>query len=112
MGASTRFTIGADGTAEYVEEGGPGGALRVQGTVTPEEIETLAALLKDRGFCSLVSTLRKGVPDEARPSVSVRMGGLDCTVQMWDGEFRDDEDAQVSLAAVEALGSAIRARGE
>lgn len=109
---STHFVIRTDRTAEYVSHGGPGGARKVQGIVTREELEKLAALLDDKGFCSLVSTRSKGVPDEARPSVSVRMSGLDCEVQMWDNEFSDDAEAKAALAAIEALGAAVRDRGK
>lgn len=109
---STSFVVHSDLTAEYSEQGGPGGPIAVKGSVTRKELDDLAALLEQHGFCSLVSSRSSGVPDEARPSASVRMAGLDCVVQMWDNEFSDDPAAKASLSAIEALGSAIRARGK
>jgi hypothetical protein len=111
MGGSTFFVVHSDGTAEYSSSGGPQGSVKVTGKVPPEELEQLAALLEENDFCSNVSTRSSGVPDEAHPSASVRMHGIDCKVSMWDGEFRDDEEAKRSLAAIEALGSRLRDRG-
>jgi hypothetical protein len=111
MGGSTAFVVKSDGTAEYTEEGGPNGKLKVTAKATPEELQKLAALLEENDFCSLVSMRSTGVPDEAHPSASVRMHGIDCKVSMWDGEFRDDEEAKRSLAAIEGLGSKLRDRG-
>ncbi|NUO49641.1 MAG: hypothetical protein HOV80_12360, partial [Polyangiaceae bacterium] len=92
MGGSTFFVVHSDGTAEYSSSGGPQGSVKVTGKVPPEELEQLAALLQENDFCSNVSTRSTGVPDEAFPSASVRMHGIDCKVSMWDGEFRDDEE--------------------
>ena len=82
----------------------------IEGTVSPEELRLVARVLRDTSFCSFRSSDRHGIPDEARPSVAIRYEDLDCRVQMWDGEFRDDENAKRGLAAVEDIGRAIEAR--
>lgn len=110
-GGSTWFVVRSDGTAEYAEEGGPKPQIKVTAKVTPAELEQLAAFLQENDFCSNVSTRSSGVPDEAHPSASVRMHGIDCKVSMWDGEFRDDEAAGRALAAIEAFGAKLRDRG-
>ncbi len=112
MGGFTGFVVQADGTAEYTEAGGRNGSVKVRGRVTPDELAKLEATLRANDFCSLVSHRATGVPDEARPSTSVRLGQLDCAVQMWDGEFRDDAQAKAALAAVEGLARVVRERGD
>lgn len=111
MGGSTSFVIRADRTATYQQSGGRNGTVKLEATVTEEELGALAQLLEEKGFCSLVSSRSTGVPDEARPGVDIRLGNLDCSVTMWDNEFRDDEDAKAALAAIEELGATLRERG-
>ena len=108
MGGSVDFVVKSDGTAEYRESGGPEGDVEVTGEVAPEAMSELAALHETNGFCTLVPAQSAGVPDEARPSAAVRLPGLDCRVQMWDGEFRDDAAAQAALRAIEQIGASIR----
>ncbi|HZO12354.1 MAG TPA: hypothetical protein VFB62_03825, partial [Polyangiaceae bacterium] len=107
---SVAFTVHADGTAQYSSSGDPSGAIEARARVTPEELRELARVLRENDFCGLRSTRSTGVPDEASPSVSVRMEDIDCEVEMWDGEWRDDPEAKASLAAIESLGSKIRER--
>jgi hypothetical protein len=108
---SVSFEVKTDGTGEYQSEGGPEPKKTVRAQVTPDEIASLAAVLRDNDFCSLTSTRSTGVPDEARPSVRVRLEGLDCHVQLWDGEWSDTPAAQRSLSAIESLGRKLEARG-
>ena len=112
MGSSTTFEIRADGTATYASTGGPAGKRDVRANATPEEVDALVRVLREHRFCSLRSGRSTGVPDEARPVVSVRVGDVDCVVKLWDGEWRDDEHARACLAAVEALGRTLAKRGE
>lgn len=107
-GGSVDFVVKRDGTAEYRESGGPEGDIEVTGKVAPETLKELSVILQKSGFCSLVSSRSTGVPDEARPSAAVRLPGLDCRVQMWDGEFREDAAAQAALRAIEEIGASIR----
>lgn len=111
-GGQTSFEVHVDGTAEYASSGGPPGTdKKVQAKATVAELEAIATVLRDNHFCSLRSGRSTGVPDEARPSVRVRMGELDCRVELWDGEWGDDPQAKACLTAIEALGSALSARG-
>jgi hypothetical protein len=110
---SVHFTVRADGSAEYQSSGAPDEPQPVEriAKVSAEELQALAKVLREKNLCSLTSSRSTGVPDEARPSISVRLEDLDCKVRMWDNEYRDDPDAQACLRAVESLGSAIRERG-
>jgi hypothetical protein len=83
MGGSYGFVVRSDGAAEYQESRPPQGEVKVTARVSEQELKELASLLRARGFCSNVSSRKRGVPDEARPRVSVRLEGLDCEVQMW-----------------------------
>ena len=111
MGGSIAFEVKDDGAAEYTATAGPTGNKHVRATATKEEIASLASVLRANRFCSLSSSRSKGVPDEARPSVRVRLQGLDCAVTLWDGEWHDDPAARACLSAVEDLGRALEQRG-
>jgi len=108
MGGSVSFVVRNDGTAVYETSRGPEGDLRVDSKVSKAEMQKLAETLTQHDCCSLTSSRTSGVADEARPGFSVRLGELDCEVSLWDGEFRDDEDAKACLAAVEGLGTKLR----
>ena len=108
---SVSFSVNADGTAEYSSTGDPSGPIEARAKVTPEELRELARVLRENDFCGLRSTRSIGVLDEASPSVAVRLEDIDCEVEMWDGEWRDDPEAKACLDAVEGLGNKIRKRG-
>lgn len=69
----------------------------------PTDLHALRRTLVEHRCCSLRSRRRDGVPDEARPSLSIRWAGDDCRVQMWDREWSDDPHAKACLGAVEDL---------
>lgn len=112
MSGAISFEVRVDGAAEYSASGGPGGEKHVAARATPTEIDALASVLRKNHFCSLTSHRSTGVPDEARPSIRARIAEMDCTVTLWDGEWRDDAAANACLRAVEAFGSTLAARGE
>jgi hypothetical protein len=109
-GGWVSFVVHTDGTAEYKASGGPDGPVEVAGKVTPAELEQVASLLRENDLCGLRSGRDVGVPDEARPSIRVRLGDLDCEVELWDGEYRDNPRAKACLAAVEGLGHTLSER--
>lgn len=111
MGTFVGFTVKRDGRASY-EEDSRGQIATWRATLDAEELRALAATLREHDLCSLTSSRRTGVPDEARPTIDVQLDGLDCRVTLWDNEWSDDEDAAACLRAVEALGQSIKARGE
>ena len=82
-------------------------AMRLDG----DDLDSLAKILRQRKFCELKAQERDGVPDEARPRVEIHYGGLDCTIEMWDGQWHDTENARESLEAVEALAKRVKDRG-
>lgn len=112
MSGSYHFVVFEDGHASYEERGGGRPEKKVETTVTKEELAALAKTLRDHDLCGKRGSSRKAVPDEARPSVAVRLEGLDCRVTMLDGEWRDDEHAKAALAAIEAFGRSIGERGQ
>lgn len=111
MSGSVTFEVRADGTASYQTSGGREGKKALRATVTPAEMTALADVLRKHRFCSLTSGRSQGVPDEARPSVRARIEDIDCRVQLWDEEWRDDANAKACLDAVEAVGRALAGRG-
>jgi hypothetical protein len=111
MSGDVSFVVRADGSADYRREGGGEAAIAVSAKVSQKELAALVEVLRARDFCNLSSSRDTGVPDEARPTIAVHLEDLDCKVVLWDGEFRDDDDARVCLAAVEALGATVRKRG-
>ncbi|MBW2525385.1 MAG: hypothetical protein JRI23_14460 [Deltaproteobacteria bacterium] len=113
LSGSVSLVVKADGTAEYRKSVGFGvksGTPTLRATVSPQELRALAAKLRANDFCSLRSGRDTGVPDEARPTIAVRLEDLDCRVQLWNGEFRDKPTAQASLKAVEALVGVVAKR--
>lgn len=109
---SYRFVVYDDDRAEYASVPGPSWdkVQPLQSRATRDEVRYVAKILKENDFCTLVSTNRPGVPDEARPKVDVHLDGMACSVTMWDGEYRDNPKARASLAAVEDLGRSIKGR--
>lgn len=101
---SSSFVVKDDGTATRTAE------TTVSAVVAPAELEALAKVLREHDLCGLRSSRETGVPDEARPSIAVRLEGLDCRVQLWDGEWHDGGRAQACLDAVEELGTEIGKR--
>lgn len=110
MSGSYHFVVYEDGHATYEESGGGRPAKKVETTVTKEELAALAKTLRAHDLCGKRGSSRKAVPDEARPSVAVRLEDLDCRVQMLDGDWRDDEHAQAALAAIESFGRSLGER--
>lgn len=109
MSESVSFEVKADGDVTFDQTGAL--VRHVRAKASPAEIAALDRTLREHGFCSLRSHRSVGVPDEARPSIRVHLEDLDCTVQLWDGEWRDDEDAHACLQAVETFGSTLADRG-
>jgi hypothetical protein len=69
----------------------------------PAELEALRRTLVEHRCCRLRSRRKRGVPDEARPSLAIHWAGDDCEVTMWDGEWSGDPHAAACLHAVEGL---------
>ena len=109
---SVSFIVSSDGTARYQERNSAAGEKQVSAAVTPDELKALAVVLRRNRFCSLESKRLEGVPDEARPSISVRIEEIDCEVELWDNEFHDDPQALACLRAVEALARTVEQRAE
>lgn len=82
-------------------------AVRLDG----DDLDSLATILRQRKFCELRAADRPGVPDEARPRIEVHYAGLDCAIEMWDGQWHETENARESLEAVEALAKRVKDRG-
>lgn len=109
---SVHFVVYEDGHATYEQSGGRRPEKKVETTVTKEELAALAKTLREHDLCGKRGSSRKAVPDEARPSVAVRLEGLDCRVTMLDNDWRDDEHAQAALAAIESFGRTLGERGQ
>jgi hypothetical protein len=77
-----------------------------------DDLDSLAKILRQRNFCELKAAPRDGVPDEARPRIEIHYGGLDCAIEMWDGQWHENENARESLEAVEALAKRVKDRGD
>lgn len=107
---SASLRIEADGSATLTQTDyeHPKEEFRVR--LAAPELESMRKVFHDHDLCSMRSHRSKGVPDEVKVSVSVRLANLDCTVNLWDGEWRDDPDAKACLAAVERLIPEIRRR--
>lgn len=112
MSGSYSFVVYEDGHATYEESGGGRPDKKVEATVTKEELAALAKALREHDLCGKRGSSRRAVPDEARPSVAVRMEGLDCRVTMLDNDWREDEHAKEALAAIESFGRSLGARGK
>lgn len=112
MSGSYGFVVNEDGHASYWEMGGGRPEKKVETRVTKEEMHALAEELRKHDLCGLGSSSRNAVPDEARPSVAVKLEGLDCRVKRLDGDWRDDEHAKAALAAIEAFGRSLGERGK
>ena len=110
MSGSYHFVVYEDGHATYEQSGGGKPDKKVETTVTKDELAALAKTLREHDLCGKSGSSRKAVPDEARPSVAVRLEGLDCRVAMLDNDWREDEHAKAALAAVEAFGRSLAAR--
>jgi hypothetical protein len=110
MSGSYHFVVYEDGHASYEQSGGGRPEKKVETRVTKEELTALAKTLRKHDLCGKRGSSRKAVPDEARPSVAVRLEGLDCRVQMLDNDWREDEHAQAALAAIEAFGRSLAER--
>lgn len=110
MGGSHGFVVHEDGHASHWESGGGRPEKKVETRVTKEEMHALADALRKHDLCGKRGSSRKAVPDEARPSVAVKMEDLDCRVQMLDNDWRDDDDAREALAAIEAFGHRLGER--
>jgi hypothetical protein len=112
---SYAYEVDSQGNAKHMSSRGHGmdeDAKTVYAKVDANELHQLAKVLRDHHLCSKRSSDRPGIPDEAHPSVAVKLEDVDCRVSMWDGEWRDDSDAHACLEALEALGSKIAERGK
>lgn len=111
---SYQLAVWENGHARYTSSSGHGSkddaktvAVRLDG----DDLDSLAKILRTRKFCALRADDRPGVADEARPRIEIHYGGLDCTVEMWDRQWHEREDARESLEAVEALAKRVKDRG-
>jgi hypothetical protein len=111
---SYEVAVWENGHARHTSSAGPGikdkpktVATRLDG----DDLDSLAKILRQRNFCELKAADRPGVPDEARPRIEVHYGGLDCTIEMWDAQWHEEERARESLEAVEALAKRVKDRG-
>lgn len=111
---SYQLAIWENGHARYTSSRGHGlkdDAKTVATRLDGEDLDALAKILRQRKFCELKGRERDGVPDEARPRIEVHYGGLDCTVEMWDGEWHADPRASECLEAIEAVAKRVKERG-
>jgi hypothetical protein len=111
---SYELAVWENGHARHTSSPGPGmkdNAKTVATRLDGDDLDSLAKILRQRKFCELRSADRPGVPDEARPRIEVHYGGLDCTIEMWDGQWHEEERARESLEAVEALAKRVKDRG-
>lgn len=110
---SYELAVWENGHARHTSSSGPGmkdAAKTVTRRLDGGDIDSVAKILRDRKFCELKGAERPGVPDEARPRIEVHYGGLDCTIEMWDAQWHEDERASESLEAVEALAKRVKER--
>lgn len=96
------LTVFADGSAHYRFERATGGARSRETSVSPAELAAIERGLIEHDFCGLASA-RLGIPDEGRPTLSVRLGAVRCSVTLWDGEWRDEERAAAVMAILGPL---------
>jgi hypothetical protein len=111
---SYELAVWENGHARHTSSPGPGmmdGGTTVAMRLDGDDLDSLAKILRERKFCQLTAADRPGVPDEARPRIEIHYGGLDCTIEMWDGQWHDDERARESLEAVEALAKRVKEGG-
>lgn len=112
---SYELAVWENGHARHASSRGPGmkeGVTTVATRLDGDDVDSLAKILRQRKFCELKGAQRDGVPDEARPRIEVHYGGLDCAVEMWDGQWHESENARESLEAVEALAKRVKDRGK
>ena len=110
---SYELAVWENGHARHSSSRGPGmkeGVTTVAMRLDGDDIDSLAKILRQRKFCELKAAPRDGVPDEARPRIEIHYGGLDCAVEMWDGQWHETENARESLEAVEALAKRVKDR--
>jgi hypothetical protein len=112
--SSTSLAVWENGHARHTSSRGPGmkdAPTTVATRLDGDDLDSLAKILRARKFCELKAEPRDGVPDEARPRIEVHYGGLDCKIEMWDGQWHEEERARESLEAVEALAKRVKDRG-
>jgi hypothetical protein len=100
-----RLAVRADGGITYDFEPVQGRDLApVHGTaaLSSEELEALRRTLAEQDVCSLQSE-RPGIPDEGMPRLTLAFPDLECSVQLWDGEWRDGAQAGPCAVAVQGL---------
>ena len=111
---SYQLAVWENGHARHTESRGHGlkdDAKTVATRLDGDDLDSLAKILRQRKFCELKAADRPGVPDEARPRIEVHYSGLDCTIEMWDGQWHETENARESLEAVEAVAKRVKERG-
>jgi hypothetical protein len=111
---SYELAVWENGHARHSSSQGHGmkeGMKTVATRLDGDDIDSLVKILRDRKFCELKGAERPGVPDEARPRIEIHYGGLDCKIEMWDGQWHEEERARESLEAVEALAKRVKDRG-
>ena len=82
-------------------------AVRLDG----DDLDSLAKILRQRKFCELKAVAREEGYDEPKPRVEIHYGGLDCTVEMWDGDWHAEKRAAECLEAIEAVAKRVKERG-
>ncbi|APR86014.1 Hypothetical protein A7982_11363 [Minicystis rosea] len=83
------FEVHPDGRAHYsfVPTRGRNGPARAQQVkVSEEALARLAETARRVGFCAM-QWQRYGIPDEAAPTLVLKLPGVSCGVTLWDGEW-------------------------
>lgn len=69
-------------------------------TASVEALDAIARAARASSFCADKSS-RLGIPDEGKPTLELHLDGVDCTVSLWDGEWRERQKTVMDL--VQAL---------
>ena len=115
FGGTEIFEVQSDGFVHYTFEPGFNETpAPIDATVRLSEtqLEELRQTLSDHDFCDIESEREMGIPDEGRANVAVDWGEVNCSVSMWDGEWRENSDAAAVAAAIRTLIQAARANNE
>lgn len=109
------FQVQLDGVVHYTFEPGFNEyleAIDVTMTLSDAQLAELRQTLVDHDFCDIESERELGIPDEGRPNVAVDWGDINCSVSLWDGEWRENPDAAAIVAVIRATIDTAVAQGE